>query len=138
MRIPRPPCAPLMAAITENSRIHTAQTLRRALSAMGYPLTNRTADLFTPYKWLREHGWVTRYTGTNTVLHCAPDVTAEEARCYCKAHGIPATRLTGEPCKHVKRPTLSASCKHEALAAVVRAISGTYARVRYSNAWRAA
>ena len=140
MRAPKPSCVPFMNVITENCRIHTAQTLRRALGAMGYPLTNRTTDLLKPYKYLRERGWVTRHTGTFAILHCAPDVTEEEAVNYCKSHGISISNLTGTLCTRAKRAErpdyLAAASKCDVLTAYVRAISGTYARARFSEAWR--
>lgn len=143
MRASRPSCVPFMDAITENCRIHTAQTLRRALGAMGYPLTNRTTELRKPYKYLRERGWVTRHTGTFTILHCAPDVTEEEAIAYCKAHGISVANLAGKlyvRARHASaRPDyLTAASKCDVLTTYVRAISGTYARARFSEAWRTA
>ncbi len=139
MKAPRPSCVPFIATIAENSRIHTKQSLRRALIAMGYPMPNEDNDseYAVAYKWLRRHGWVTMYTGARSTLHCAPDVTSEEAIAYCKAHNLPVIGLTKQGSKRTKR-AIEAGYAHAELAAVVRAISGSYARARLSRAWRAA
>ena len=135
----RPACTPFINLIAENSRIHTKQTLRRALIALGYPLSRECKDreLTIVYKRLRERGWVARRTGTRDILHCAPDVTDAEALAYCASHGIPPMRGEGELRKHSKRVERPEH-RHEGLSAFVRAISGTYARARFSKAWRTA